>query len=109
MTPVAVYTVAMGFQLETFSYRTLGIMITICLGVSVASAGELLWNTLGVVIQLLSVLFEALRLNLVQILIQRQVGPPGRHPAAICVPADAPISNSADVASSSTPSRPSTT
>lgn len=50
----------------------MGLMIIITIGVAIASAGELLWDTVGVMFQLSSIVAEALRLNLVQTLIQKK-------------------------------------
>lgn len=67
--PVAVYTISILFNKESFRSSTMTNMLSISLGVAIAAYGEARFNTLGVLLQLGAVAFEATRLVLIQILL----------------------------------------
>ena len=70
--PGLVYIVGVFCRMEKFSVSTSMNMVIIAIGVAIAAYGELNFDTLGVTQQLSALLFEAVRLMLVQILITRQ-------------------------------------
>ena len=70
--PGLVYIVGVFFRMEKLTARTSLNMVVIAIGVAIAAYGELNFDTLGVTQQLSALLFEAVRLMLVQILITRQ-------------------------------------
>ncbi|KAG2718744.1 hypothetical protein I3760_03G234400 [Carya illinoinensis] len=67
--PVAVYSLGLAFKKDTFKSDTMINMVSISLGVGVAAYGEAKFDTWGVMLQLLAVVFEATRLVLIQILL----------------------------------------
>mmetsp|Transcript_21616 Transcript_21616/g.59958 ORF Transcript_21616/g.59958 Transcript_21616/m.59958 type:complete len:362 (-) Transcript_21616:989-2074(-) len=70
--PIVVYTVGVLMSTEKF---TLGVslnMVVVVTGVLIASHGELLFSTIGVVLQCSSIVTESFRLVLIQILLQRR-------------------------------------
>ena len=67
--PVVVYFVAVAFKLETWSNATLVNMVVVTTGVAIAADGELNFVMHGVLLQLGAIFAEALRLALVQILL----------------------------------------
>ncbi|XP_041005089.1 probable sugar phosphate/phosphate translocator At4g32390 [Juglans microcarpa x Juglans regia] len=67
--PVAVYSLGLAFKRDTFKSDTMLNMVSISLGVGVAAYGEAKFDTWGVMLQLLAVVFEATRLVLIQILL----------------------------------------
>lgn len=67
--PVAVYTIGILFKKDTFNNSTMGNMIAISVGVAIAAYGEAKYDSWGVLLQLLAVLFEATRLVMIQILL----------------------------------------
>ncbi|XP_057865521.1 probable sugar phosphate/phosphate translocator At4g32390 [Cryptomeria japonica] len=67
--PVAVYSIGVLLKKESFSSKTMTNMVGISVGVGIAAYGEALFNTLGVMLQLGAVVFEATRLVLIQILL----------------------------------------
>jgi len=70
--PGLVYMVGVFFRMEKLTATTSMNMFVIAIGVGIAAYGELNFDTLGVTQQLSALLFEAVRLMLVQILITRQ-------------------------------------
>lgn len=70
--PVAVFLVGCTLGTEHYSGPTLLNMLIVSGGVAIASLGELNFVTVGVVLQLLSIMAESTRLTLVQILLQRK-------------------------------------
>ncbi|KAG0480416.1 hypothetical protein HPP92_010989 [Vanilla planifolia] len=67
--PVAVYSISIFLNKEAFRSSTMANMLSISLGVAIAAYGEARFNTLGVVLQLGAVAFEATRLVLIQVLL----------------------------------------
>ncbi|PWA94295.1 hypothetical protein CTI12_AA052260 [Artemisia annua] len=67
--PVAVYILGVLFKRDVFKNRIMCNMLSISLGVAIAAYGEAKFSTLGVMLQLGAVLFEATRLVLIQILL----------------------------------------
>ncbi|TMW94209.1 hypothetical protein EJD97_010578 [Solanum chilense] len=67
--PVAVYTIGILFKKDTFNNSTMGNMMAISVGVAIAAYGEAKYDSWGVFLQLLAVLFEATRLVMIQILL----------------------------------------
>ncbi|KAK6945088.1 Sugar phosphate transporter domain [Dillenia turbinata] len=67
--PVAVYSIGVLFKKETFKPSSMANMISISLGVAIAAYGEAKFDSLGVILQLAAVAFEATRLVLIQILL----------------------------------------
>ncbi|KAM3379022.1 hypothetical protein P3S68_011435 [Capsicum galapagoense] len=67
--PVAVYTIGILFKKDTFKNSTMGNMMAISVGVAIAAYGEAKYDSWGVLLQLLAVLFEATRLVMIQILL----------------------------------------
>ncbi|GLJ06657.1 hypothetical protein SUGI_0044240 [Cryptomeria japonica] len=59
--PVAVYSIGVLLKKESFSSKTMTNMVGISVGVGIAAYGEALFNTLGVMLQLGAVVFEATR------------------------------------------------
>ena len=70
--PGLVYMVGIFFGMEKLNATTAMNMFIIAIGVAIAAYGELNFDTLGVTQQLSALLFEAVRLMLVQVLITRQ-------------------------------------
>ncbi|GJT97721.1 probable sugar phosphate/phosphate translocator [Tanacetum coccineum] len=66
--PVAVYILGVLFKRDVFKNMIMLNMLSISLGVAIAAYGEAKFSTLGVMLQLGAVLFEATRLVLIQIL-----------------------------------------
>ncbi|WMV34669.1 hypothetical protein MTR67_028054 [Solanum verrucosum] len=67
--PVAVYTIGILLKKESFKKSTMCNMLAISIGVAIAAYGESKFDSFGVSLQLLSVLVEATRLVLIQILL----------------------------------------
>lgn len=67
--PVAVYSLGVIFKKDVFSSQTMTNMVTISVGVAIAAYGEARFNLWGVTLQLGAVCVEALRLVLIQILL----------------------------------------
>ncbi|KAK4349118.1 hypothetical protein RND71_031873 [Anisodus tanguticus] len=67
--PVAVYTIGILFKKDSFNNSTMGNMLAISVGVAIAAYGEAKYDSWGVILQLLAVLFEATRLVMIQILL----------------------------------------
>ncbi|XP_015078802.1 LOW QUALITY PROTEIN: probable sugar phosphate/phosphate translocator At4g32390 [Solanum pennellii] len=67
--PVAVYTIGILLKKESFKKSTMCNMLAISIGVAIAAYGESKFDSFGVSLQLLSVLVEATRLILIQILL----------------------------------------
>lgn len=70
--PLTVYIVGCMFGTEKLSMRTAANMVVIVTGVLVAAHGEVHFVMFGVALQVLSIISEALRLTLVQLLLQRK-------------------------------------
>ncbi|WMV26703.1 hypothetical protein MTR67_020088, partial [Solanum verrucosum] len=71
--PVAVYTIGILFKKDTFNNSTMGNMLAISVGVAIAAYGEAKYDSWGVFLQLLAVLFEATRLAMKRILLTSKV------------------------------------
>ena len=69
--PALVYVVSVSMGLTTFGAGKVLNILLICVGVAIASYGELLFNFTGFSLQITSSLAEALRLALLQILVQK--------------------------------------
>lgn len=67
--PVAVYSISILFNKDSFRSSTMINMLSIFLGVAIAAYGEARFNSLGVLLQLGAVAFEATRLVLIQVLL----------------------------------------
>lgn len=67
--PVAVYTIGILFKKDSFKTSTMCNMLAISIGVAIAAYGESKFDSFGVSLQVLSVLVEATRLVLIQILL----------------------------------------
>ncbi|PKU81342.1 probable sugar phosphate/phosphate translocator At2g25520 [Dendrobium catenatum] len=67
--PVAVYSISILFNKESFRSSTMTNMLSISFGVAIAAYGEARFNGLGVLLQLGAVAFEATRLVLIQVLL----------------------------------------
>lgn len=67
--PVAVYSIGVSMKKEVFKSDTMINMVGISFGVAIAAYGEAMFNVWGVILQLGSVVFEATRLVLIQILL----------------------------------------
>ncbi|XP_074558626.1 putative sugar phosphate/phosphate translocator At5g25400 [Curcuma longa] len=67
--PVAVYSIGIFFEKETFKSSSMLNMLSIYLGVAIAAYGEARFDGTGVALQLGAVAFEATRLVLIQILL----------------------------------------
>ena len=70
--PAFVYVVSVAFTLTTFSWGKLSNICLICAGVAIAAFGEIQFNLIGLNLQIASSLAEALRLALLQILLQKR-------------------------------------
>lgn len=70
--PVIIFIVGCLFSTEVFTFASFGIMVVISAGVAMASYGELNFATSGVLCMFSAMLCEAVRLTLVQTLLQRQ-------------------------------------
>uniref|UniRef100_A0A383VIL4 Sugar phosphate transporter domain-containing protein n=1 Tax=Tetradesmus obliquus TaxID=3088 RepID=A0A383VIL4_TETOB len=68
--PMLVYSVGCLLGTEVFVSHTCGILVVVVTGVLVASYGELMFVFVGVVFQVASLLSEATRLTMVQLLLQ---------------------------------------
>lgn len=73
LTPLVALGVGILFAVEKADKRQTLIVATMCLGVIVASYGELLWDTAGVFFQVTSVAAEGARLVITQILLQQHL------------------------------------
>ncbi|KAG8754190.1 hypothetical protein FRC14_005307 [Serendipita sp. 396] len=69
-TPVTILLISFSLRTQTPSRRLLLIVVSISLGVSMASYGELRFNAIGFGIQSLAIIFEASRLVMIEILLQ---------------------------------------
>ncbi|KAJ7513383.1 hypothetical protein O6H91_23G034600 [Diphasiastrum complanatum] len=67
--PVAVYSIGVLFNKESFKSETMANMVGISFGVAIAAYGEAKFNAWGVLLQLGAVAFEATRLVMIQILL----------------------------------------
>ncbi|GAA5833825.1 hypothetical protein JCM9279_001635 [Rhodotorula babjevae] len=67
--PVAILLAAFAFRTKSFSLRLLGIVITISLGVGIASWGETDFSATGFTVQMVAIAIEATRVTLIQILL----------------------------------------
>ncbi|PKU78851.1 probable sugar phosphate/phosphate translocator At2g25520 [Dendrobium catenatum] len=67
--PVAVYSISILFNKESFRSSTMANMLSISFGVAIAAYGEARFDAWGVLLQLGAVAFEATRLVLIQILL----------------------------------------
>merc|ERR1712159_283581 len=70
--PVLVFCVGCVMQTEKFSWKLMGNMSIITIGVMIASYGELRFNMIGFIFQISCLIFESTRLALIQILLQRR-------------------------------------
>ena len=70
--PVIIFIVGCLFATEVFTLTSFGIMVVIAAGVAMASYGELNFSLLGVLCMFGAMSCEAVRLTLVQTLLQRQ-------------------------------------
>lgn len=70
--PVIIFTVGCLFATEVFTFASFGIMAVIAAGVAMASYGELNFSLLGMLCMFSAMSCEAVRLTLVQTLLQRQ-------------------------------------
>ena len=70
--PVILFTVGCLFATEIFTFASFSIMLVIAAGVATASYGELNFSLLGVLCMFSAMSCEAVRLTLVQTLLQRQ-------------------------------------
>lgn len=70
--PVIVYFASVFATLEAFSWSRFLNMVVISVGICIASYGEINLNVAGMSLQLLSITAEAVRIVLIQILLQRQ-------------------------------------
>lgn len=70
--PVIIFTVGCLFATETFTLASFSIMVVIAAGVAMATYGELNFSLLGLLCMFSAMSCEAVRLTLVQTLLQRQ-------------------------------------
>lgn len=70
--PAIVFSIGLIIGNETFNLRLFGILLIICFGILIASYGEAKFSLFGVMLQLGSMTFEASRLSLLQMLLQRK-------------------------------------
>ena len=70
--PVIIFTVGCLFATEVFTFASFGIMVVIAAGVAMASYGELNFSVPGMLCMFSAMSCEAVRLTLVQTLLQRQ-------------------------------------
>jgi drug/metabolite transporter (DMT)-like permease len=73
LTPLVTLGASIVFKVEQGSPKQFLIVAVICSGVIIASAGEMLWNGVGVMFQCTSVLAEGCRLVITQILLQKHL------------------------------------
>ncbi|QDZ17904.1 triose-phosphate transporter [Chloropicon primus] len=73
--PAIVFAIGIVLGTEKFDWKLLWILLWIAFGVLVASFGEVNFSVMGTVIQLSSLAFEATRLTLLQLLLQRKFNP----------------------------------
>lgn len=73
LTPLITLGAGIALRVESFDRRQVLIVAVMCAGVIVASAGELLWNGVGVAFQVAAVCFEGSRLVVTQILLQQHL------------------------------------
>ena len=71
--PLVTLGAGIALRVEAFDRRQVLIVAVMCAGVIVASAGELLWNGVGVAFQVAAVCFEGSRLVVTQILLQQHL------------------------------------
>ncbi|GMH44092.1 hypothetical protein BSKO_12026 [Bryopsis sp. KO-2023] len=70
--PASVFFLTVLFRIETYSHLTALNMAVIGIGVVIASAGEINFVVVGVVIQLIAIVSESVRITLIQILLQKR-------------------------------------
>lgn len=68
--PIAVLITNFAWGLRPLSFRLLGIVGLISLGICIASYGEVAFSTVGFVIQCVAIMVEANRVVLIQMLLQ---------------------------------------
>ncbi|WZN61583.1 putative sugar phosphate/phosphate translocator [Chloropicon roscoffensis] len=73
--PAIVFVIGVTLGTEKFTWSLLWVLLWIAFGVLIASFGEVHFSAVGTVIQLSSLAFEATRLTLLQILLQRKFNP----------------------------------
>ena len=69
-TPTVVYLTGVCFGVEIFMRNTIVLMLIICYGIAIASYGDLAFNSLGIIVQLVAVFAEGVRIVLIQVLLQ---------------------------------------
>ncbi|GAA5822252.1 hypothetical protein JCM5353_001545 [Sporobolomyces roseus] len=69
ISPVAILIAAFAFRTKQFSLKLCAIVLTISLGVGVASAAEVNFNLTGFMIQMVAIAIEATRVTLIQLLL----------------------------------------
>mgnify|MGYP002385651928 CR=1 FL=1 len=72
-TPMVVLLLSFGAKLEQPSLALVGFIAVVCTGVIIASAGEVLFNMTGFILQVVAVVVEASRLVMIQILVSGSV------------------------------------
>ncbi len=70
--PVIVFVVGCVIATEAFTWSSFGIVLTIAAGVAMASHGEVDFSVFGVVCMFSGMICEAIRLTMVQLLLQRE-------------------------------------
>lgn len=70
--PMAVFLVGTLFGTEHFTSKRMANMVVVTIGVAIAAYGELNFVLIGVALQLISIVVEATRLTMVQLLLQRR-------------------------------------
>jgi hypothetical protein len=78
LTPMITLAVSVARGVETATNTLVTIVVFMCFGVAVASYGEIMFDTIGVVFQVISITTEAARLVATQVLVQSSV--PSKNP-----------------------------
>ena len=70
--PAIVFLIGVVMGTEHFTWKLLLVLLWICFGVLIASFGEVNFSAVGTAIQVASLVFEATRLTLLQVLLQKK-------------------------------------
>jgi len=73
LTPLVTLAASVVLRVESASRKQAAVVAAMCVGIVVASYGEILWNTVGVAFQVTSVVAEGSRLVVTQILLQQHL------------------------------------
>jgi hypothetical protein len=83
LTPLVTLGAGIALRVEAFDRRQVLIVAVMCAGVIVASAGELLWNGVGVAFQVAAVCFEDTRVKSASVRVEKLHALPGAGSAGV--------------------------